>query len=151
MNRQHRLIWSLALFPLAAGAGDEILVGRYAALRAYPTPEQVTPLATVVTVTFPAHVRTVGEAVIHLLQRSGYRYAPGPDEAAPLRALPLPAVHRRLGPLPLATALATLGGESYQLLYDSPRRLVAYARHADGETIPAPAVPPPACDRGCRP
>ncbi len=59
MNRHHRLIWSLALFPLAAGAGDEVLIGRYSALQAISTPTQIASLAMVATARFP---RMVGEA-----------------------------------------------------------------------------------------
>ena len=59
MNRHHRLIWSPALFPLAAGAGDEVLVGRYSAFQAISTPAQISSLATEATARFP---RTVGEA-----------------------------------------------------------------------------------------
>ena len=53
----------------------EVQVGRYTSVRAAPTEAQANLLSTLVTVAFPSHVSTVGEAVRHLLSGSGYRLA----------------------------------------------------------------------------
>ena len=96
---------------------NDIQVGRYSLFAATPTEAQADPLQATITVQFPESVRTVGDAVRHLLQQSGYRLA-GPEatgpEAAYLMALPLPAVQRSLGPMTLKQALETLAGPAFQ-------------------------------------
>jgi type IV pili sensor histidine kinase/response regulator len=108
-------------------------VGRYSLLAATPTEAQAELLATTMTVRFPGRIQTVGEAVQYLLQRSGYRLASleaiGPDTIA-LFALPLPAVHRNLGPMMLRDALETLAGPSFHLVQDPVHRLVSFERCA---------------------
>ncbi len=131
----------------------EMQVGRYSVLPARPTVEQADLLSAVVTVRFQEPVRTVGEAVHHLLQDSGYRLAehhgasltvllglplsPGPVHRAPPRTphgasltvllgLPLPGVHRNLGPLTLRQALETLAGPVFRLVQDPVHRLVSF-------------------------
>ena len=108
-------------------------VGRYSLLAATPTQAQAELLATTMTVRFPERIQTVGEAVRYLLQRSGYRLATaesiGPDTAA-LFALPLPAVHRSLGPMTLRDALETLAGPVFHLVQDPVHRLITFERCA---------------------
>jgi type IV pili sensor histidine kinase/response regulator len=110
---------------------NDTQVGRYSLLAATPTEGQAELLATTVTVRFPERIQTVGEAVRYLLQRSGYRLATpdsiGPDTVA-LFALPLPAVHRNLGPMTLRDALETLAGPAFHLVQDSVHRLVSFER-----------------------
>ena len=110
---------------------NDIQVGRYSLFATTPTEEQADPLQTTITVQFPESVRTVGEAVRHLLQQSGYRLA-GPDAAGPesayLLALALPAVQRILGPMTLRQALETLAGPAFRLVEDPVYRLVAFER-----------------------
>ena len=107
-------------------AGD-IQVGSYASVRAAPTVAQTNLLSTLVTVEFPARVRTVGEAVQHVLRGSGYRLA-AEIEAGPARfdllGFPLPETHRSLGPMSLQDALETLGGPAFRLVED----LLAFQR-----------------------
>ena len=112
---------------------NDIQVGRYSLFAATPTEAQADPLQGTITVQFPDRVRTVGDAVKHLLQQSGYRLA-GSEATGPtsvyLMALPLPAVHRRVGPMPLKRALETLAGPAYRLVEDPVHRLVAFERCA---------------------
>jgi type IV pili sensor histidine kinase/response regulator len=112
---------------------SDIQVGRYSLLAATPTEAQAELLATTMTVQFPERIQTVGEAVRYLLQRSGYRLAAtesiGPDTAA-LFALPLPAVHRSLGPITLKDALETLSGSAFRLVQDPVHRLITFERCA---------------------
>ncbi|MCB1871754.1 MAG: hypothetical protein KDI49_07080, partial [Gammaproteobacteria bacterium] len=76
-------------------------------------------------------IQTLGEAVRYLLQRSGYRLAKiestGPDTVT-LFALPLPVVHRSLGPMTLRDALKTLAGPTFNLVQDPVHRLVTFER-----------------------
>ena len=112
---------------------NDLQVGRYSLMTATPTEAQAALLVATVTVRFPERIQTVGEAVPYLLQRSGYRLATaesiGPDTAA-LFALPLPAVHRNLGPMTLRDALEILAGSAFHLVQDPVHRLITFERCA---------------------
>jgi len=112
---------------------NDLQVGRYSLITATPTQAQAALLAATMTVRFPERIQTVGEAVPYLLQRSGYRLATtesiGPDTVA-LFALPLPAVHRNLGPMTLRDALAILAGPAFHLVQDPVHRLITFERCA---------------------
>jgi conjugative transfer region protein (TIGR03748 family) len=122
----------------------DLQVGRYSLFAATPTQAQAELLATTMTVRFPNRIQGVGEAVRYLLQRSGYRLASikaiGPDTAA-LFALPLPAVHRSLGPMMLRDALETLTGPAFHLVQDPVHRLVTFER-CMGQQITARDIGP---------
>ena len=122
----------------------DLQVGRYSLFAATPTQAQAELLATTMTVRFPNRIQGVGEAVRYLLQRSGYRLANieaiGPDTAA-LFALPLPAVHRSLGPMMLRDALETLAGPAFHLVQDPVHRLVTFER-CTGRQITARDIGP---------
>ena len=125
---------------------NDIQVGRYSLFAATPTEEQADPLQATITVQFPDSVRTVGKAVRHLLQQSGYRLAEPEatgSASAYLMALALPAVQRSLGPMPLKRALETLAGPALRLVEDPVHRLVTFERcewewHAVQEVVLAP-------------
>jgi type IV pili sensor histidine kinase/response regulator len=122
---------ALGLVSSSVASAVEVQVGRYTTMPAQPTEEQVQLLAAIVSVAFPASVVTVGQAVDHLLQPSGYRLSPqGTSE--PIRAtllnLPLPEPHRALGPMPLKAALGTLVGPAFRLVEDPVHRLVSFER-----------------------
>jgi type IV pili sensor histidine kinase/response regulator len=123
-------ICTLASVNLQAG---NVQVGRYSMIAATPTEAQADLLATTMTAHFPERIQTLGEAIRYLLQRSGYRLASvesiGPETAA-LFALPLPAVHRGLGPMTLKDALETLAGPAFQLIQDPVHRLITFERCA---------------------
>ena len=110
---------------------DDAQVGRYSVIAAVPTKAQADLLATTLTIRFPEGIQTLGEAVRYLLQRSGYRLAKiestGPDTVT-LFALPLPVVHRSLGPMTLRDALKTLAGPTFNLVQDPVHRLVTFER-----------------------
>ena len=112
---------------------NDVQVGRYSVLTAVPTEAQRELLATTVVVRLPERIQTVGEAVRYLLHRSGYRLAApesiGPDTLV-LYSLPLPAVHRTLGPMTLEDALETLAGPVFNLVEDPVHRLITFERCA---------------------
>ena len=112
---------------------NDLQVGRYSLISATPTEAQAALLEATVTVRFPGRIQTVGEAVPYLLQRSGYRRATtesiGADTAS-LFALPLPAVHRNLGPMTVRDALAILAGPAFHLVQDPVHRLITFERCA---------------------
>ena len=108
---------------------SEVQVGRYSVLRALPTAAQADLLSTTITVRFPERIQTLGEAVRYLLQRSGYRLADdhvANSATADLLGLPLPAVHRNLGPIMLRQALEALIGPVFRLVQDPVHRLISF-------------------------
>jgi len=108
---------------------SNVQVGRYSLLSAEPTEAQTDLLASTVTVHFPVQIQTVGESIRYLLRRSGYRLADAvalAPETPDLLALPLPAVHRQLGPITLRRALETLAGSTFTLVQDPVHRLIAF-------------------------
>ena len=123
----------LGLVSSSIAVAVEVQVGRYATVPARPTEEQIQLLSAIVSVAFPASMVTVGQAVEHLLQPSGYRLSPQ-HVAEPTRQsllnLPLPEPHRMLGPMPLKTALETLAGQAFRLVEDPVHRLVSFERCA---------------------
>lgn len=113
----------------AIPAADEIQVGRYSTIKTLPTEAQQNIFATVINVQFDSSITTVGEAMRHLLQDQGIRLAvPKSDESRvhTLIALPLPQIHRQLGPISLRHALETLGGPVWRLVQDPVHRLVSF-------------------------
>ena len=112
---------------------NDLQVGRYSLFATTPTEAQADLLQATIKVQFPDRVRTVGDAVKHLLQQSGSRLAGSEatgTASAYLMALPLPAVHRSVGPMPLKRALETLVGPAFHLVEDPVHRLVAFERCA---------------------
>jgi conjugative transfer region protein (TIGR03748 family) len=110
---------------------NNIQVGRYSLFAATPTEAQADPLQATITVQFPDAVRTVGDAMQHVLRQSGYRLAGSEatgSELAYLMALALPAAHQSLGPMTLRQALETLAGPAFRLVEDPVHRLVAFER-----------------------
>ena len=113
----------------AAETGNEVRVSRYAVMQAVAAPEQLDLMAVVIKIEFPPHINTVGEALAHLLERSGYRLATldASDPALPLLLKnPLPMVHRQLGPLTLRNALTALSGPVWNLVIDPVNRIVSF-------------------------
>lgn len=131
----------------SAFADDEVRVGRYTTTVPVVTSAQSDPLSVVVSVSFGAHIQTVGESLAYLLMRSGYRLADldASDPYLPiLLSRPLPQVHRHLGPVRLDGALVALAGSAWRLVVDPVNRLISYELQAqfrpdslsdDNETI----------------
>ena len=90
--------------------------GRYTLVELTPTAVQQDLLLQVVDVPIPSTLHaSVGDALRHVLQRSGYQLCSGGDIDT-LGSLPLPAAHYHLGPLQLRDALLTLAGVLVVLL-----------------------------------
>ena len=87
--------------------------GRYTLVELVPEPAQRDLTRQVIEVSIPPTFdANVGDALRHVLLRTGYRLC-DTTEAAALYALPLPAAHLRLGPLPLRDALLALAGPAW--------------------------------------
>ena len=109
--------------------------GRYTLVELVPEPAQRDLMRQVVEVVIPPSLDTnVGDALRHVLRRSGYRLCDTADATA-LYALPLPAAHLHLGPLMLRDALLTLAGRAWDVSVDDGARQVCFRRH----TTPVPA------------
>ncbi|MBP3974407.1 PilL N-terminal domain-containing protein [Pseudoxanthomonas spadix] len=114
--------------------------GRYTLVELVPEPAQRDLLQQVAEVSIPPMLdASVGDAMRHVLLRSGYRLC-DTAEAATLYALPLPAAHLRLGPMMLRDALLTLAGPAWELSVDDVTRQVCFSRH--GAPILLSANPP---------
>jgi type IV pili sensor histidine kinase/response regulator len=104
--------------------------GRYAWVELSPEPAQRDLMRQIIEVSIPPMLDAgVGDALRHVLQRSGYRLCETADAEA-LYRLPLPAAHLSLGPLTLRDALATLAGPAWELSVDDASRLVCFERQA---------------------
>lgn len=101
--------------------------GRYTLVELAPTEAQRNLLLQVVDVAVPDTLHaTVGDALRHVLQRSGYQLCSGPETDV-LNALPLPAAHYQLGPIVLRDALLTLAGPAWELHTDDGARRVCFS------------------------
>lgn len=102
--------------------------GRYTLVELAPTAAQRNLMLQVVDVAVPDTLHaTVGDALRHVLQRSGYQLCSGPQTDA-LNALPLPAAHYQLGPIVLHDALLTLAGPAWELHADDGARRVCFSQ-----------------------
>jgi conjugative transfer region protein (TIGR03748 family) len=100
--------------------------GRYTLVELVPQSDERDLLRQVVDVSMaPMSDVSVGDAMRHVLQRSGYQLCDTP-EAWQLYALPLPAAHLHLGPLMLRDALATLAGPAWELSVNELTRQVCF-------------------------
>ena len=114
--------------PAAASGGDQ-RVGRYQTAVPQPRSDQRDLLSAMVDIELSDDVKTVGQAIAAVLEDSGYRLSSNPASCQEkLFELPLPAVHRNLGPLTLRQALEVLSGPAYELAADPVRRLVSFER-----------------------
>lgn len=131
-----------AIDDVPSGHVPVVRYGRYTLVELTPEPAQRDLMRQVVEVVIPPTVEaSVGDALRHVLLRTGYRLCDA-AHVAPLYELPLPAVHLRLGPMSLRDALLVLAGSAWDLSIDDGGRQVCFLRHA------ASAATPPAAFSG---
>jgi type IV pili sensor histidine kinase/response regulator len=115
--------------------------GRYTLVELMPEPVQRDLMRQIVEVSMPPALdMSVGDALRHVLRRSGYRLCET-GEAATLYALPLPAAHLHLGPLMLRHALSTLAGPVWELSVDDVSRTVCFQPRGAADVVREPAKP----------
>lgn len=116
----------LLLSNSVAHAEEYVRTDRYTLATIDPRGDQAAPLTAVVTMTFGAHIQTVGQAIDEILEGSGYRWIVQAgaikDSDMLLNDLPLPAVVRSIGPIRLQDALDTIAGESWGLVINHTNR-----------------------------
>ena len=106
-----------------------IQTDRYSAVEPEPTIGQEVPLLTLVTIKYPRQINTVGQAISYTLKRSGYRFAPQYAHDPNMKVLiklPLPEVHRQLGPMTVKQVLNTLSGSAFMLVTDPVHRYISF-------------------------
>ncbi|AXL70979.1 PilL N-terminal domain-containing protein [Pseudomonas aeruginosa] len=114
--------------------------GRYTLVELTPTAAQQDLLLQVVDVSIPGTLHaSVGDALLHVLQRSGYQLCRGRDTDA-LGSLPLPAAHYHLGPLQLRDALLTLAGPARTLHVEHSTRRVCFSQPHATPVEASPAI-----------
>lgn len=141
-NKVGRMVW-FALCALvicvdvsAAETRNFVSTGRYTEVSTIATTAQIDPLSSLITITIPSEISTVSQAMEYVLQRSGWRLTPYSEEdvqTQTLFELPLPTVHRRLGPISLREALETLAGKPFVMVEDPVRRSVGFTYAANSE------------------
>lgn len=115
--------------------------GRYTLVELVPEPAQRDLMQQVVEVTIPPTFdASVGDAMRHVLRRTGYRLCDAADATA-LYGFPLPAAHLRLGPLALRDALQTLAGPAWDLSVDDASRQVCFRCRAAPTSPGSTAAP----------
>lgn len=107
----------------SAEANDNHRVSRYTLFPLTADFHEKDLLSTIIETKFPAQVATVGSAIDYVLMRSGYRHVPTEAVSNALR-LPLPMVHRSIGPMDTRSALQTLIGSSWNLFENEERRVI---------------------------
>lgn len=98
--------------------GQQVRVNRYTLVDSTPTLGQLNLMSVMIDVTFSQEVKTVGQAIQKLLSVHGFKLGEihaGSYSQYVLFLLPLPEVHRQIGPLRLETALKVLGGDGFEL------------------------------------
>jgi len=126
------------LAPLIGHSQVLVQTGRYTAVYAVPTDAQRDPLQAIVTVSFPAEVETIGQAIDYLLVDTGYAIADAlywDVEVFDLVRHSLPAIQRELGPLTILDAVRTIVGPAFSVSIDPVDRRV------NVEIIPPPEKP----------
>ena len=111
---------------------------RYTLIELRPELQQQDLQQQIIDLRIPASASTtVGNAMHYVLRHSGYRLCEGDPALATLWALPLPAAHLQLGPLPLNQTLQLLAGSAWPLSVDEHMRQVCFiAAPLDGEVQP---------------
>ncbi len=120
---------TLTLLITFPGYAENVRVGRYSSINPVATEQQSNLLSVVVTISFNAHINSVGEAINHLLLRSGYHLASlkASDPMLPvLLDAPLPHTHKKIGPITIENALHMLAGSAWALVVDPVHRLVSF-------------------------
>lgn len=101
---------------------------RYTLVELRPDASQQNLQQQIIDLRIPAtNATTVGDAMRYVLRRSGYQLCEGDPALATLWALPLPAAHLQLGPLPLNQTLQLLAGNAWRLSVGERERQVCFS------------------------
>lgn len=121
-----------------AQSADFIQAGRYQTISTQPQPEQIDLLSPIIQVHFLSEIKTIGDAVNHLLRYSGYALVESKQQSSDLKNTlkkPLPLVDRDLGPIALKQALELLVGPAFDLTIDPLNRTINFQVKTEFEPI----------------
>ena len=120
---------------ISTAHAQTVQTDRYTKVRVNPSLGQISPLDEVTRIVFGDVVKTVGQAIIEVLDGSGYElrhikdvYEKPIDSI--LMAQPLPEIHRQLGPITIHDALEVLAGEAWHLKTNSLGRELWFVLNA---------------------
>lgn len=121
----------LLLAPVLQAKDWSIQESRYVTQQVGPTLAQADLMKSVIRVSIPERVLSVGAAIQYLLKPYGYQLDDemGPPESLAAYVLltrPLPEPHRTLNTMTLHDALEVLGGDSFDVLINPVLRTVGY-------------------------
>jgi type IV pili sensor histidine kinase/response regulator len=123
------ILFTVASTATQAGIPDHrVSESRYLSVQVGPERNQIDLLQSIIDLSIPERLKTVGEALTYLLTPYGYQIEVDFDitEQSLLFMLALPGPHRQLGPITLMDALTTLGGASFQSVINPVKRTVRY-------------------------
>ncbi|RMT93202.1 hypothetical protein ALP39_00967 [Pseudomonas marginalis pv. marginalis] len=128
----------VSIAPTATTPPPALRQSRYTLIELRPDARQQDLQQQIIDLRIPAtNATTVGDAMRYVLRRSGYQLCEGDPALVTLWALPLPAAHLQLGPLPLNQTLQLLAGTAWRLSVDERARKVCFiAAHPTGEARP---------------
>lgn len=108
------VVTGFAFLSLQLNAANITQIGRYASVKNQALKAQINPLQTIQQVHFPSSFQTIGQAVEHWLNYSGFHLAPKQKQSPSLQMVlkqPLPQVDRNFGPLTISDGLTVLVGQ----------------------------------------
>ncbi|KJG57108.1 hypothetical protein UA38_12110 [Photobacterium kishitanii] len=124
------VLTTLALPSFAQANSYEFVdVSRYVAVKVDRHQQQSEPLKTVVSMTIPNQIKTVGQALNYILSDTGYSLSDPINLSKNVRILltrKLPNIHRNFEYQTITSILKMLSGEPYQLMIDPIKREVNF-------------------------
>lgn len=116
----------------SVNSNEYIQSSRYVEIDISPLKDQLDPLQVVIDFSFPRGVNTVGEAIHLLISPSGYQLEIKDNDIAYLLfEMPLPEVHRHLGPIRFKDALSILSGKGFIPTFDETLRRLSFTTNSD--------------------
>ncbi len=113
-------------------ANEYVQSSRYVEIDISPQSHQVDPLLVVIDFSFPQGINTVGEAIHLLISPSGYQLDIKENDIAYLLfEMPLPEVHKHLGPVRFKEAVAILSGKGFVPNFDETLRRISFTTKSD--------------------
>lgn len=128
----------LILFLISSSlfAQEFIPSSRYTDVNTSATLAQKDPLSVIVNFSFPRNIENVGDALYLISTPSGYRFSLEEDDVAYiLFEMPLPEVHKQLGPISLRNAIEILSGSGFEPVFDDATRLISFKATSDSIRI----------------
>jgi len=116
----------------SVNATDYVQTSRYVERDVSPKSQLVDPLKVVIDFSFPQGLNTVGEAIHLLISPSGYKLdLKELDIAYLLFELPLPEIHKHLGPVRFKEAVSILSGKGFIPNFDETLRRISFTTESE--------------------